>query len=152
MTETLKARVAELGLSDRVDFPGRLPHDQMMKAMRATDIFVMPSTCQESFGVAAIEASACEVPVVATKVGGVPEAVIDGETGILVPPFDADALAATCIDLVRDPVKRRRLGEAGRRFVMDHYQWNQNAATMGQVYSQLLAGKTVVTPQMIRAQ
>ena len=148
MTEPLLARVAELGMSDKVTFPGRLPHEQMMAAMRATDIFVMPSTCQESFGVAAIEASACEVPVVATRVGGVPEAVVDGQTGILVPPFDSNRLAEACIALIRDPDRRVRLGKAGRQFVLDHYQWHANAAIMASVYRQLLARQTVATPTM----
>jgi glycosyltransferase involved in cell wall biosynthesis len=107
--------------------------------MQATNIFVMPSTCQESFGVAAIEASACQVPVVATKVGGVPEAVVDGKTGVLVPPFDAGALAEACIGLIRDEGRRREMGRVGRQFVLDHYQWHENAARMGEVYRQLLA-------------
>ena len=151
MAEELKGRVTQLGLSDKVIFPGRLPHEQMMAAMRATDIFVMPSTCQESFGVAAIEASACEVPVVATSVGGVPEAVEDGVTGVLVPAFDVDGLAAACIELIRDPAHRGRLGKAGRQFVLDHYQWHENAATMASVYSQLLARARIATPHMISA-
>lgn len=136
--EALRRRVADLKLTDKVDFPGRLPHPQMVAAMQGTDIFVMPSTCQESFGVAAIEASACEVPVIATKVGGVPEAVVDGQTGILVPPFDAQALVEACIAMIRDPERRKALGQAGRRFVLDHYQWKANAATMAAVYGKLL--------------
>ncbi len=151
MTNVLRAQVAKLGLSDRVDFPGRLPHEQMVAAMQATDIFMMPSTCQESFGVAAIEASACEVPVVATRVGGVPEAVVDGDTGILVPAFDARALAEACMALIRDPARRAALGRRGRQFVLDNYQWHANAATMASVYRQLLAGEPVRTPRMILA-
>ena len=146
MSTMLKSRVAELGLSDKVVFPGRLPHEQMVAAMQGTDIFVMPSTCQESFGVAAIEASACEVAVVATKVGGVPEAVVDGVTGLLVPPFDADSLAEACIGLIRDTDRRKALGQAGRRFVLEHYQWQRNAATMAGVYRRLLSKQSVVHP------
>ena len=141
MTATLQARVQELGLSDKTDFPGRLPHDSVPAAMRAIDLLVMPSTCQESFGVAAIEASACELPVVATRVGGVSEAVIDGVTGLLVPPNDPQALADACIALIRNPQRRLQLGRAGRRFVLDNYQWRQNAATMANLYRQLLAGR-----------
>lgn len=151
MNDLLRARVAELGLSDKVEFPGRLPHEKMVTAMQATDLFVMPSTCQESFGVAAIEASACEVPVVATKVGGVPEAVVDGETGVLVPPFDVDRLAEACIGLIRDSNRRKQLGKVGRKFVLDHYQWHPNAATMASVYGQLLSRQDVSTPCMIVA-
>ena len=151
MTDELHARVAELGLADKVDFPGRLPHEQMMAAMQATDIVVMPSTCQESFGVTAIEASACEVPVVATRVGGVPEAIVDGHTGILVPPFDVESLAMACISLIRDPERRSALGRAGRQFVLSHYQWQRNAATMASVYRQLLARQPVATPSIFTA-
>lgn len=141
--EFLQRRVKELGLSDKVEFPGRLPHAAMVAAMQGTDVFAMPSTCQESFGVAAIEASACEVPVVATRVGGVPEAVRHGETGILVEAGDPQALADACIALIRDPDRRATMGHAGRRFVLDHYQWHANAATMGAVYGRLLAQHAV---------
>lgn len=147
--EPLRARVRELGLTERVDFPGRLPHEQVVALMQSLDLMVMPSTCQESFGVAAIEASACEVPVVATRVGGVPEAVLHGETGLLVPPYDADAFADACVDLIHDPVRRRQFGAAGRRFVESTYPWRRNAATMGSVYEQLIAGETVKTGEIV---
>jgi L-malate glycosyltransferase len=151
MAAALQARAKELGLSDKTNFPGRLPHDQMAAAMRATDLLVMPSTCQESFGVAAIEASACEVPVVAARVGGVGEAVVDGVTGVLVPPGDPEALADACIALIRDPQRRRQLGRTGRRFVLDNYQWRHNAATMADLYRQMLAGRPVTSPNVILA-
>ncbi len=144
----LEKRVAALGLSDRVGFPGRLPHAQMAGAMNECDIFVMPSTCQESFGVAAIEASACEIPVIATRVGGVPEAVLDEKTGILVEPFNATALANACLRLIDDPDLRRRLGVAGRAFVMQRYQWQENAARMGSIYADIIAGAEPETPRM----
>jgi glycosyltransferase involved in cell wall biosynthesis len=149
MAEQLRNRAAQLSIHANIDFPGRLPHEKMMAAMAETDIFVMPSTCQESFGVAAIEASACEVAVVATLVGGVPEAVLNGKTGILVPPFDAKSLADACISLIRNPMLRRQLGQTGRRYVLEHYQWRANAATMASVYAQLLAGGPVTTPNML---
>jgi glycosyltransferase involved in cell wall biosynthesis len=85
------------------------------------------------------------VPVVATQVGGVPEAVVDGITGVLVPPFNATALADACIALIQDPQRRAALGRAGRKFVLDNYQWRQNAATMAAVYGQLLSGRPVRT-------
>jgi glycosyltransferase involved in cell wall biosynthesis len=151
MAGELQARAAQMGLSNRISFPGRLPHDQIVPLMQSLDLMVMPSTCQESFGVAAIEASACQVPVVATQVGGVPEAVEDGRTGLLVPPFDPDALARACIDLIDDPERRRRMGIAGREFVLARYPWRANAATMASVYEQMLAGGKVTTPEMMVA-
>ena len=147
----MKQLAYDLHITDKITFPGRLPHSQMVAAMQATDIFVMPSTCQESFGVAAIEASACEVPVVATNVGGVPEAVLDGQTGVLVSAFDVKGLAQACIDLIRNPDRRRALGRAGRQFVLDRYQWKANAATMASVYAQVLARGEVLTPHHIVA-
>jgi glycosyltransferase involved in cell wall biosynthesis len=149
--DALQARVRELGLSHRVDFPGRLPHEQVVALVQSLHLMAMPSTCQESFGVAAIEASACEVPVVATRVGGVPEAVVHGETGLLVPPYDVDAFADACIELIEDEPRRRRIGQAGRRFVQETYPWQRNAQTMGSVYEQLIAGGKVTTAQMITA-
>jgi glycosyltransferase involved in cell wall biosynthesis len=80
--------------------------------------------------------------VVATNVGGVPEAVVDRQTGILVPPFDAQALSEACIALIRDPERRKALGRAGRQFVLDHYQWKANAATMAAVYGKLLSRRS----------
>lgn len=141
MAELLQGRVRELGLADKVEFPGRLPHEQVVGLIQSLDLMVMPSTCQESFGVAAIEASACGVPVVATRVGGVGEAVVDGETGLLVSPGDAAALAEACISLISDPARRTAMGGAGRAFVLEHYQWYRNAAEMEKVYEELLTLK-----------
>jgi hypothetical protein len=81
----------------------------------------------------------------------VPEAVVDGVTGVLVPPADVNALAAACIALIRDPARREALGTAGRKFVLDNYQWEENAATMARVYVQLLAGGSVRTANMVVA-
>jgi len=138
MASGLKARAQELGMSDNVEFPGRLPHEQVVTAMHACDIVVMPSTCQESFGVAALEASACQIPVVASRVGGVCEAVVDGQTGLLVPSANVEALADACLKLIGDPDLRQRLGVAGRQFVLDHYQWQANASLMANLYVQIL--------------
>jgi glycosyltransferase involved in cell wall biosynthesis len=102
---------------------------------------VMPSVYEsETFGVAAIEASAAEVPVVASRVGGVPEAVIDGQTGLLVPPRDVDKLAEACISMIDDPQRRREMGLAGRRFVERYYSWPDNTRLMGEIYRATLDG------------
>jgi L-malate glycosyltransferase len=135
MQPQLERRVAELGLAGAVEILGRVPHDQVPALTRSFDLMVMPSVYEsETFGVAAIEASASGVPVVASRVGGVPEAVIDGQTGILVPPRDVKALVETCIALIDDPKRRRTMGLAGRRFVERYYQWQQNCLAMEEVY------------------
>ena len=98
--------------------------------MNSFDIYVHPSICTESFGVAVLEASACGCPVVATRVGGVPEVCIDGQTGILVEPNNSDVLADAIIKLAKNAQLRNNMGMAGRDFVVKNYDWNKNVRTM----------------------
>lgn len=128
---SLRALAARLGVAARVDFPGFVPHDEVPRLLAGLDVLVNCSTAaSESFGVVVLEASACEVPVVVTPVGGVPEVCRDGETGLHVPPGDAAALAGALVRLARDPGLRRRLGRAGRRFVAERYRWEENVDAM----------------------
>lgn len=135
---SLRRQACALGLSDYVDFVGRVPNEYVPNLMRQFDIFVMPSVCNESFGVAAIEASACGLPVVASRVGGVPEAVIHGKTGILVAPGDPMSLAQACIELVDRFDMRQAMGEAGRDFVLTHFRVEDTGARMETIYNSLL--------------
>ena len=84
------------------------------------DLYVHPAL-MEGFGIAVLEAMAMRKPVVATTTGGLPEIVQDGETGMLVPPGDADALTRTVSSLLQDPTRRRQWGEAGRARVAAHF-------------------------------
>jgi glycosyltransferase involved in cell wall biosynthesis len=144
MQEQLQARVNQLGLQNAVQILGRVDHAQVPALIRSFDVMVMPSVYEsETFGVAAIEASAAGVPVVASRVGGVPEAVLHDQTGLLVPPRDVEALAGACITLIDDPERRRQMGEAGRRFVKRHYSWPDNAALMAEVYRSAIDGTTL---------
>lgn len=144
MQEQLQKRVNDLGLADCVSILGRVDHDKVPALIRSFDIMVMPSVYEsETFGVAAIEASAAGVPVVASRVGGVPEAVIHGQTGLLVPPRDIEALAKACIELIDDAPRRKSMGEAGKRFVKKYYSWPQNTRLMAQVYHAALEGSSV---------
>ena len=122
MRVALESRVRELGLADRVRFVGRVEHSAVPALLRSFDVFVMPSRLEE-WGVAAAEASATALPVVATRVGGIPEIVVDGETGFLVAPDDAPALAAALGRLAADPTLRARMGAAGRGRVVALYRW-----------------------------
>lgn len=110
----LKAQVATLGLESRVHFLGRR-HD-IGNVLQALDVFALP-THREAFGTAFVEAAAMGVPVIGTDVGGVPETMQAGVTGLLVPPRDPAALAAALESLLADPARRRRMGEAGREMV-----------------------------------
>ena len=122
-----------------VDFVGRIPHEEVPAFLAGLDIFCMPSRYEsETFGVAAVESQAMEIPVVATTVGGVPEAVDNGVTGLLVPPNDTVKVADAIESLLEDPVKRAEMGAAGRRFVSNKYDWFENASRMERIYLDLL--------------
>jgi glycosyltransferase involved in cell wall biosynthesis len=141
MREQLERRVAELGLAGAVEIVGRVPHEQVPELIASFDLMIMPSVYEsETFGVAAIEASASGVPVVASRVGGVPEAVLHGVSGLLVRPGDAEELAAACIALIDDPARRAEMGRAGQRFVEKYYVWKRNTALMEEVYRAALRG------------
>jgi glycosyltransferase involved in cell wall biosynthesis len=126
---SLEALAARLGVSDAIDFTGWLDHDALPEFLRGLDIFVLPSI-YEGFGVAAVEASATGLPVVASRAYGIPDVVRDGHTGVLVPPKDAALLAAAIAGLIDDPALRSSIGSAGRAYVAEHYDWNENARQM----------------------
>ncbi|HEX3542639.1 MAG TPA: glycosyltransferase, partial [Acidimicrobiales bacterium] len=103
-------------------------------------VFVCPSR-YEPFGLVNIEAMACGAPVVATATGGIPEIVVDGETGYLVPPGPkfVPTLAERINALLADPALARRFGEAGRRRVLERFTWPAIAAATADLYRHLIA-------------
>jgi alpha-maltose-1-phosphate synthase len=128
-----------------------LPRRDMIQVFSHATVFVCPSV-YEPFGLINLEAMACEVPVVASATGGIPEIVVDDETGYLVPfePGDdtfgspreparfASDMAARINDLMADPAKARRFGEAGRRRVLEHFSWKAIARQTADLYRQQL--------------
>jgi glycosyltransferase involved in cell wall biosynthesis len=122
-----------------VRFLGWVSHPQDLLA--ASDVVVCSSRF-ESFGMVAIEAMACEVPVVSTNAGGPAETVVDGETGYLVPPSRPDLLAARVVDLLSDPAKRRAVGRAGRRRVIDRFSVGRYAATVADILTAAAGGES----------
>jgi N-acetyl-alpha-D-glucosaminyl L-malate synthase BshA len=100
-----------LGLGDDVKFLGE--QDQIVPLLSASDVFLLPSS-QESFGLAALEAMACEVPVVATNIGGLPELIADGRTGFLHAPDDVNGMAASTLRLITDRELHDRMAKAAR--------------------------------------
>ncbi|TCS93257.1 glycosyltransferase [Hazenella coriacea] len=132
-----------LGVEHKVSFTGRVPNSEVVHYMNQMDIFVLPSY-SESFGVAAIEAQACGVPVIVTQVGGLPEVVEDGETGIIIPNNEPKHLVPALERLIQDPELRLRMGEAGAHHVRQEYDWEENANRMLQLYGKVWGQEKIV--------
>ncbi len=134
------ARLAdELGATRAVTFHGAIPYSQVPAAMAGMDVYAMPSVhASETFGVSAVEAQAAAVPVVASRLPGVTEAVQDGVTAILTPPGDATALAAALRRLLADGELLRKMGRAGRAFVAENFQWSRCVQRMMDLYRSVL--------------
>jgi glycosyltransferase involved in cell wall biosynthesis len=111
--QDLQTSARRLGLGPRVAFLGSLPHEDVIRCMRAADVFVLPSLV-ESFGIVLLEAMSCGLPVVASRVMGIPYLVEDGLNGFLVPPTDEEVLADRITALLSDPDLRARMGEQNR--------------------------------------
>ena len=124
-------------LQRQVIFTGFTPN--LVQVMRATDVLVCASDF-ESFGMAHLEAMACAVPVVSTDVGGPAETVIEGETGLLVPPRDPEALAGAVRRLLDDPALRARMGRAGREHVLRALDVRHYAARFSEVLWEVVGG------------
>jgi glycosyltransferase involved in cell wall biosynthesis len=131
----LVARTAALGLEGTVRWLGRI--DDVAAILAAADVLVMPSR-HEGLGVAALEAMAAGLPVIASRVGGLPEAVVDGETGLLIPPEDAPALAAAIGSLALDRPRARALGAAGAARVRARFTMAGMANATLAVYRRLV--------------
>lgn len=148
--DDLRARLTGAA-AGRVRFHGFVPHDRLAACYRAADVFVFPSVCHEAFGLPVAEAMACEVPVVATRSGGVAEVVEDGRTGLLVPRGDAGALADALLRLLADADLRRRLGQAGRARVLRRYAWDDVADALRDAYVDAGAPAGAPTPAVPEA-
>jgi phosphatidyl-myo-inositol dimannoside synthase len=127
----LERLVADLGLGDAVRFLGFVPDDELPALYNLASLFVMASRRHEllveGFGISLLEASATGLAVIGGRTGGVPEAVRDGETGMLVNPDDSDAVAEGIKRLLGNKELRSQMGAAGRRAVESYYNWDRVA-------------------------
>ena len=135
----LEARVWEYGLADRVHFPGYL--SDPARVLENADLKVLPSHT-EGLPNAALEALAMEVPVLATRVGGTPEVITDGETGRLVPPHSPEALAAGIAEFLDDREGWRRMAVRGRAMVERQFDFRARTRHIEAIYTELVEGMT----------
>jgi glycosyltransferase involved in cell wall biosynthesis len=132
--DALERESERLGIRERVEFGF---HDDVPALLESLDVVALPSWT-EGLPVVLLEAMAHARPVVATPVGGTPELVVDGETGLLVPPRDPEALAAALRRLLEDPDLARRLGEAGRERVAERFTAAQQTRRILELYDELV--------------
>ncbi len=130
-------RLRELGLEDRVAFLGK--QDRFEELLASADVFPLPSE-QESFGLAALEALSCGIPVVASNIGGVPELVAHGETGFLAPVGDLRAMAGHVLTLVQDSARWQAFSRRAREHVLKHFQLEPAIDRYEALYRRLASG------------
>jgi phosphatidylinositol alpha-1,6-mannosyltransferase len=129
----LRTLARSVGVQDHVIFAGFVAPDELVAHYNLADIYIMPSReiardgSVEGFGITFLEANACGVPVIGGRSGGIPDAVVDGETGLLVNPLDSGDIAAAIVRLLTDDDYARRLGHGGRERVLRELQWEQIA-------------------------
>lgn len=123
LLDACRQQVADLNLTNNIQFPGNIPHENIPAFLADCDIIAIPSR-KEGFCVAAIEASAAGIPVVTSRVGGLLETVQHDHTGIHVEPDNPKALANALMTLIENPDYRHRLGQSGRQFVKNHFEWS----------------------------
>jgi phosphatidyl-myo-inositol dimannoside synthase len=141
----LRSLAGELGLSDNVRLTGELSESDVVDLYHACSLFALLPRCEsghfEGFGLVFLEAGACAKPVVGTRSGGVPDAVVHGETGFLVEEEDATAAAYRMLQVLDDPRLARALGERGRRWAQQH-SWVQYADRLVSMYRAMLLSRS----------
>lgn len=145
--DRLERLADELGIRAHVRFAGYVDADNLPRYYNLADAFVMPSREAppdvEGFGLVFLEAGACGVPTIGARTGGIPDAIRDGETGLLVPPSSPDALAEALTHLLTSPDLAQRLGEAARRHAVQEASWDHVADRLWDV---LASTQTTASP------
>ena len=135
--KALEADAARRGLASRISFVGRMTHEAIYPFLASAALVIVPSRI-EPFGLVALEAAQAGRPVVASAVDGLCEVVAHAQTGLLVPPGDAGALAAAIAGLLDNPERARAMGEAGRRRAASHFSWEDYMSAHEQLFQNVL--------------
>ena len=146
--QALASAIQAAGLANRVLLVGY--QEDVSRWYRACDIVILPSH-REGMPMVALEAMSYARPVVATRVGGIPEVIEEGVTGCLVDPQNPAALTAALSQLMRDPGRRLRLGEAGRRFVAGECNPERRVSRIAQLYQELMSGRVPEVVEVVES-
>jgi len=147
LRETLQAQTQRLGLQDKVTFTGL--RDDVPELLAASDLFVLSST-REGLPNSLLEAMAMSRPAVCTDAGGTKEALVDGETGILVPPRQPERLAIAICELIDDPLRRKQYGQAARKRIETEFDIQVMADKLGATYRHLYNRSTAKTDKRVQ--
>jgi phosphatidylinositol alpha-1,6-mannosyltransferase len=129
----LRTLAQSVGVQDRVIFAGFIPQQELVAHYNLADVYIMPSReipaagSVEGFGITFLEANACGIPVIGGRSGGIPDAIVDGQTGLLVDPGSPDEIAAAAVRLLNDQDFAEQLGHNGRQRVLQTLQWRHIA-------------------------
>ena len=134
----IREQVGRLGMTDTVTFLGHQPQTRLPALYAASDVVLLSSSFDNSPN-CVLEANACERPVVATRVGGVPRYVTEGENGLLAEGGDAEGFARAILELLDQPVRAREMGLAGRQRILERHSWRKSAEKLVALYERLLA-------------
>lgn len=132
--------ISSLHLKPKVNWLGKLAHAEIASLMSSADIFVFPSH-HEGLPNAVLEAMSCGLPIIATRIGGIPEAVEHNQSGLLVPAKDVSALANAIEFMVKNADSAKEMGERGREIIKNKFNWQANAENMLQVYREIIGAK-----------
>lgn len=138
VAKSLMDLATRLGVADRLRLLGSVPPGEMPGWYRSADV-VACTPAYEPFGITPLEAMACGIPVVAYRVGGLQDTVVDGRTGLLAEPGDIDGLTQALGTLLNDSQRRHDFGRAARNRVVQHYPWPRIAERVEKVYTQAIA-------------
>ena len=143
LTQSFISLAESLGIRDRVKFLGAQPHSKVVELMRAARLFALPSQTaasgdSEALGIVFNEASACGIPIAATLHGGIPEAVLDGDTGLLAPEKDHRALAERINQLLSDTELAKKMGRRGREYVCETFNIHKQTLKLENLYDSLI--------------
>lgn len=144
----LVALADRLGVAGRVRFAGVVENTALAPVLHAADALLVPSTYEEPFGIVAVEAALAGLPSIVSRVGGLKDIVVNGETGLVVPPSDADALAAAMRRLASDRAATARMGEAARARAIARYGLEATTDAYVAIYERSLAARASPQPMI----